>query len=124
MKTREEELIERYFDGFNRHDIDEVMACFHADPELVESGGERVRGYDAVRSHYAREFAIFPDGHCDLQMAAGHDGRGVAESIFTGTLRGEGSTVRAVGAEIIEFSDGKIKEIRDYHQQVEPTEGR
>lgn len=123
MKTQEEELIERYFDSFNRHDIDAVMACFHGDPELVGNGGERVRGYDGVRTHYEREFAIFPDGHCDLQMATGHDGRGVAESIFTGTLR-EGSAVKAVGAEILEFADGKIKQIRDYHRQVEPAEAR
>jgi hypothetical protein len=40
----------------------------------------------------------------------------VAESYFTGTRherRGE-----AIGAEILEIVDGKIKEIRDYHQAV------
>src|SRR5437868_4755307 len=26
--TPEEELIQRYFDAFNRHDLDGVMACF------------------------------------------------------------------------------------------------
>ena len=26
--TPEEQLIQRYFDAFNRHDIDGVMACF------------------------------------------------------------------------------------------------
>lgn len=29
--TPEEELIQRYFDAFDRHDIERVMACFHED---------------------------------------------------------------------------------------------
>jgi hypothetical protein len=27
--TPEEQLIQRYFDAFNRHDIEGVVACFH-----------------------------------------------------------------------------------------------
>jgi ketosteroid isomerase-like protein len=118
MNTREEDLIERYFDAFNRHDIDGVMACFHDDVAIVGSDGVRVQGLDVVRDHYERDFAVVPDGRCDLQTMAAHDGRGVAESLFHGTLR-EGKAIKAIGAEIIEFADGKIKEIRDYHRMIE-----
>lgn len=122
-KTTEEQLIERYFDAFNRHDIDAVMACFHEGALVggVENG--QARGYDAIRLRYEREFAAVPDGVCDLQTAVARDGRGVAESLFHGTAR-DGRPVKAVGAEIIEFADGKIKEIHDYHRQIEATEGR
>jgi hypothetical protein len=47
----------------------------------------------------------------------GNSGRGVAESFFTGTRAGRGKT-EAIGAEVMEIVDGKIKEIRDYHQPV------
>jgi ketosteroid isomerase-like protein len=123
VKTAEERLIERYFDAFNRHDIDGVMACFHDHAVVGGVESRRAKGHDAVRARYESEFAAVPDGRCDLQTAVAHDGRGVAESLFHGTTS-DGRPVKAVGAEVIEFADGKIKEIRDYHKQVEATEGR
>ena len=44
------------------------------------------------------------------------DGRGMAESLFRGTLPREGKVVEAIGAEVLEIVDGRIKEIRDYHR--------
>jgi hypothetical protein len=41
----------------------------------------------------------------------------VAESFFHGT-RADRGRVEAIGAEVMEIVDGKIKEIRDYHQLV------
>jgi ketosteroid isomerase-like protein len=42
----------------------------------------------------------------------------MAESLFHGTRRREGKVVEAVGAEVMEIVDGKIKEIRDYHRPL------
>src|SRR2546423_5104669 len=113
--TAEEELIQGYIDAFNRHDIDAVMACFLDDVVVVRNDGTRVEGRDDVREYYEGGFAMIPDGRCDLQTAIGRDGRGVAESVFRGTLR-NGAAVVAVGAEVMEMAGGKIKEIRDYHR--------
>jgi len=115
--TPEEKLIQQYFDAFNRHDVDAVMACFHDQPVLVGVGGKRCEGREAVRQSYESELGIFPDGHCELRLCTGNNGRGVAESYFTGT-RAEGNRVEAIGAEVMEIVDGKIKEIRDYHQPL------
>lgn len=115
MKTAEEELIERYFDAFNRHDLDDVMACFHDAAVLVDTQGKQVQGHGGVRRRYEEDFALMPDAHCDLRMVTGRDSRGVAESLFRGTML-NGGPVRAVGTEVMEFADGKIKEIRDYHR--------
>ena len=114
--TPEEQLIQRYFDAFNRHDIEGVMACFHEEPVLVGATGKRCVGRAEVRRSYESEFAMFPDGRCDLRLCTGNSGRGVAESLFHGTR--EGRLVQAVGAEVMEIVDGKIKEIRDYHRPV------
>lgn len=119
--TTEEQLIKRYFDAFNRHDIEGVVACFHDEAVLVAPNGKRLVGIAEVRRSYETEFALFPDAHCDLRLCTGNSGRGVAESFFTGT-RSERTRIEAIGAEVMEIVDGKIKEIRDYHQAV-PTKG-
>jgi hypothetical protein len=115
--TLEEQLIERYFDAFNRHDLEGVIACFHEEAVIAGANGKRCVGRADVRKSYEAEFAAFPDGHCDLRVCTGNNGRGVAESFFSGTRSGRGR-VEAIGAEVMEIVDGKIKEIRDYHQAV------
>jgi ketosteroid isomerase-like protein len=114
--TSEEKLIERYFEAFNQHDIEAVMACFHEQPVIVDPVGNRLEGRDMVRRHYEIGFDRFPDGRCDLRLCTGNGGRGVAESLFRGTRAQFGNVVEALGAEVMEIADGKIKEIRDYHQ--------
>ncbi len=114
--TPEEDLIHRYFDAFNRHDIEGVMACFHDQAALVHGDGKRLAGREAVRRQYEAEFAMCPDGRCEMRLCTGNSGRGVAESLFHGTRARDGKVVEAIGAEVMEIADGKIKEIRDYHQ--------
>ncbi|MGH7963091.1 MAG: nuclear transport factor 2 family protein [Candidatus Binatia bacterium] len=116
--TPEEQLIQRYFEAFNRHDIEDVMACFHDHPLIIDNEGRRFEGREEVRRHYETGFALFPDGRCDLRMLTGHDGRGMAESLFHGTRRREGKVIEALGAEVVEIVGGKIKELRDYHRPV------
>ena len=115
--TLEEQLIKRYFDAFNGHDIEGVMACFDDEAVLVGPNGKRLVGHAEVRRSYETEFALYPDAHCELRVCTGNNGRGVAESYFTGT-RSEQKRVEAIGAEVMEILDGKIKEIRDYHLPV------
>ena len=116
--TPEEELIQRYFDAFNRHDLDGVMACFHADPVIVDATGTRKEGRDAVKRGYASEFAAMPDCRCEMRTLTGNSGRGLAESFFHGTRADQGKVIEAIGAEVIEIVEGKIKEIRDYHRAL------
>ena len=97
------------------HDIEGVVACFHDEAVLVATNGKRLVGIAEVRRSYETEFGLFPDAHCELRVCTGNSGRGVAESFFSGTRAGRGR-IEAIGAEVMEIVDGKIKEIRDYHQ--------
>jgi len=115
--TIEEQLIKRYFDAFNRHDIEAVVACFHDQAVLLSPNGKRLVGLAEVRRSYETEFALFPDAHCELRVCTGNHGQGVAESYFTGTRSGQ-RKIEAIGAEVMEIVDGKIKEIRDYHHTL------
>jgi ketosteroid isomerase-like protein len=51
-------------------------------------------------------------------MCTGNSGHGVAESVARGTRAKDGKVFEAIGAEVMEIVDGKIREIRDYHQPV------
>lgn len=119
MTSDDERLIERYFRAFNEHDLEAVMACFPDDAVIVESDGHRREGRDAVRALYVTQLTATPDGRCDLRTLVGRDGSGVAESAFHGTRSRDGRAIRAVGVDVFELADGRIKEIRNYHRLVE-----
>ena len=78
--TPEEELIQRYFDAFNSHDIEAVMVRFHASPVIVDAAGTRFEGRDEVRRHYETGFALMPDCRCDLRTLTGNSGKAVVLS--------------------------------------------
>jgi hypothetical protein len=88
--TPEEQLIQRYFAAFNRHDVEGVMACFHENPVIIDTEGRRFAGRVEVRRSYETSFALFPDGRCDLWSCTGNDGRGMAESLSMAPGRGKG----------------------------------
>jgi len=116
--TPEEQLIQRYFDAFNRHDIEGVMACFHESPVIVDTAATRIEGRYEVKRHYETGFTQMPDCRCDMRTLTGNSGHGLAESFFHGTRLQNGKVIEAIGAEVIEIVDGRIKEIRDYHRSL------
>jgi len=118
-KTAEEELIHRYFEAFNSHDIDRVMTCFHEQPVVVDLTGRRYQGEEAVRRFYADQFSLIPNGRCELRSLAGNGARGMAESLFHGARSRDAKLIKALGVEVFEFVGGRIKEVRDYHRLVE-----
>jgi hypothetical protein len=115
-QSSERSLIQRYFAAFNRHDLDDVLACFHHDAIIVGSDGSRYEGLDAVRSLYAEQLAITPNCRCDLRSVTTADGKGDAESLFQGTRARDGRLIRAVGLERFTFLDGRIKEMHVHHR--------
>jgi uncharacterized protein (TIGR02246 family) len=115
-QSSEEELIQRYFAAFNRHDLDGVLGCFHQDAIIVGSDGSRYDGLDAVRSLYAEQFAITPDCRCNLRSVAAADAKCDVESLFEGTRARDGRAIRAVGLERLTFLDGRIKEMHVHHR--------
>jgi ketosteroid isomerase-like protein len=112
----EERLIRRYFAAFNGQDIDAVMACFHEHRAVVDMAGRRFDGPTEVRGYYEAQFAAVPNGRCDLRAVTASNGQGMAESLFHGTSARSRRPVEALGVEVVEVADGKIKEIRDYHR--------
>ena len=73
--------IHRYFEAFNNHDFEGVIACFHPQPVVVDSDGRRHERVDAVRRLNRFQFSLAADGRCDLRSLVGNGGRGMAESL-------------------------------------------
>jgi steroid delta-isomerase-like uncharacterized protein len=116
MTSPEERVLRSYVESFNRHDIEAVMASFADAPVIVDMLGRRHEGRAQVRRFYEAQFAMFPDGRCDIKTVTGRDGAGTAETDFYGTHAKTGKVIKAYGAEMAEFAGGKIKELRDQHE--------
>ena len=72
MTTPQEQTLRSYVESFNRHDIEAVMAHFVDDPIIQDMSGTRHEGPEQVRKFYAVQFALFPDGRCDINAITGH----------------------------------------------------
>ena len=58
--TSEEQLIKRYFDAFNRHDLEAVLACFHDEAVLVGPNGKRLVGHRGSSTFIRNGIRAFP----------------------------------------------------------------
>ena len=99
-------------EGWNRHDVDALMA-FMAEDCVFESTagpevcGTRHQGREGVRRAFGRVFEAFPDARFSdaRHFVAGH--RGVSEWLFTGT-GADGRRVEANGCDLFTFAGDKI----------------
>lgn len=76
--SEEADVVRRYFDAFNRQDVDAVLESFTDDATIMPVSGEPTSGRDAIRLRYEHMFSTYPDGFCDLTMACGSDGSAAA----------------------------------------------
>ena len=106
------ELLTRFADAWNRHDLDALMAMMTDDCVFQASAGsaldgQRSEGRQAVRTAYAAVFESFPDAHwADARHFVAGD-RGVSEWTFTGT-QPDGTRVEVTGCDLLTFRGGKI----------------
>ena len=106
------ELLDRFADAWNRHDLDALMSMMSDDCVFDASAGpdvsgQRNEGPQAVRAAYAAVFDAFHDAHwanC-RHFIAGN--RAVSEWTFTGT-RKDGSRVEVNGCDLFTFRGGQI----------------
>ena len=114
------ELLHRFADAWNRHDLDALMSMMTDDCVFASSAGPQVdglrsEGTEAVRAAYAAVFEAFPDAHWAnaRHFIAGE--RGVSEWTFTGTQK-DGRRVEVTGCDLFTFRDGKIAVKNSYRK--------
>lgn len=104
----ERELIERYNDAWNAHDLDAINSM-HA-PDIVfhnYSANERAEGADAVREHIAQIFGNSPDIQFRGRRLYVRDGLVVNE--WTATATRDGRKLEWDGIDVFPIEGGKIK---------------
>ena len=110
-------------DGFNRHDLDAIMAFF-ADDAVFESPrgprpwGTRFEGKDAVRQGLAARFEGIPDVHYGEDRHFVSGARGASEWTLTGTTT-DGVRLEVRGCDLWGFRDGLIVRKDSYWKLVE-----
>ena len=123
------ELIDRYNDAWNRHDVDAIVAM-HAPGMVFENhtAGERAEGND-VREHIARIFAGWPDIAFATRRLYVREDLVVQEWTASAThdrqlRRGDlvappsGRRIEWEGMDVIPFEDGLIKRKDVYSDSV------
>jgi steroid delta-isomerase-like uncharacterized protein len=118
------ELLNRFADAWNQHDLDALMSMMTDDCVFDASAGPQVHGQrsekkQAVRAAYAAVFEAFPDAHW---ANAGHfvaGNRGVSEWTFSGTQK-DGTRVEVTGCDLFSFRDGKIA-IKNSYRKNRPA---
>ena len=117
------EMLERFLDAFNRHDVDAIMGFFAEDcvfetPRGPDPWGRRLQGKEQVRKGIEARFEGIPDiayGR-DRHFVAGD--RAVSEWTITGTTA-SGERVEVQGCDLFELRDGKITRKDSYWKLVE-----
>jgi steroid delta-isomerase-like uncharacterized protein len=118
------ELLARFADAWNRHDLDALMAMMTDDCVFEASagpqvGGQRSEGSEAVRAAYASVFAAFPDAHWADPRHLVSGNRGVSEWTFTGTRR-DGKRVEVTGCDLFTLREGRIA-IKNSYRKNRPA---
>jgi len=106
------ELLKRFLEAFNQHDLDAIMSYFAEDcvfymPRGSAPRGDRYVGKEQVRTGLAKRFEGIPDVHYgeDQHWVCGEFG--VSEWTLTGTSV-SGSQLKVRGVDLLEFAHGKI----------------
>ena len=117
----ERELIERYNDAWNSHDLD-AIASMHADDVVFHnySAGERAEGADAVREHIAQIFRNNPTLRFTTRSLYAGDDFAVCE--WTLHVEKDGRRLEWDGVDVFPVRDGRIARKDVYSAAHRPRE--
>lgn len=81
------EVVEAFFDAFNRHDVDALMALYAEDAVNHQMPTAPLRGREAIRKSFEDGFAAIPDMGCRVINVISESEWGAAEWEGWGTHR-------------------------------------
>ncbi len=117
------DLLKRFLDAFNRHDLDGIMAFFAEDcvfymPRGAAPRGDCYVGKTNVRAGLAKRFEGIPDVHYGNDEHWAGDNFGVSEWTLSGTTA-SGQKIEVRGLDFLEFADGKVTRKDSFWKIVE-----
>ena len=117
------DVLARVLDGFNRHDVDAIMAeftddCVFESPRGPDPWGRRFVGRDAVGEGFAARFRGIPDVRYEGTDDFVCGERGASEWILSGTTV-DGERIEVHGCDLWTFRGDQIVRKNSYWKIVE-----
>lgn len=118
------ELVRRYYDAFNRGDVEAMLACLTDDVAHDVNQGGRETGKDAFRAFMARMDRCYRERLADIVVMAAEDGRrAAAEFVVHGTYlaadeglpEARGQTYVLPGGAFFDIRGGRIARVTNYY---------
>lgn len=110
-QSPEIDLLNRFNDAFNRHDVDAIMSMMSADCVFANTSpapdGTLFQGQAAVRQFWEEFFASSRHAHFDVEEMFAHGDRGFQRWIYT-WIDALGARGHVRGVDIFRFRDGLI----------------
>ncbi len=107
------EVISRFNEAFNRHDVQAVMALMTEDCLFDNTypppDGERFEGQEAVRRFWEEFFRSSPDAFFQSEETFAHEDRCVIRWRYDWTTT-DGSREHVRGVDVLRVRDGKVAE--------------
>jgi uncharacterized protein (TIGR02246 family) len=101
-------VVARQLDAYNRQAVDEFVACFSEDVEIVREGSPDVaRGRETMRTNYAAMFAKFPQNKATVTKRMVVGDHAVDEELVEGR---DGPPFRTIA--VYTITDGLISHVR------------
>lgn len=121
---RPSDVVRQWIAAINRHDLDEVAACFAPgyEDEAPARTGEVVRGRDHVRHNFEHLFTSMPDIHAELHAIVDQGDTVWMEWSMEGT-RPDNTHMRFVGVNLFDVQEGLFVRGRIYTELVRDAGG-
>jgi ketosteroid isomerase-like protein len=79
------QLVDRFYDRWNAHDLDGWLACCNEDITFTGPGGLTGQGFETGRMFYSLWQDAFPNTRCTITAAAVEGNDAIQEALFRGT---------------------------------------
>lgn len=106
-----QQIARRYFDAIATRDVAKIAETFHPDIVSIDPLAGTVQGKDAVIAQFTALYQQLPDTLFEPKSFS-QDGR-ATEWVWTATL--PTGKLEIPGVDIMDFADGKIRQIRFYY---------
>jgi ketosteroid isomerase-like protein len=107
------EVVERFGEAFNRHDVDAVMALSTEDTVLETTlpapDGRRLAGQDAVRAYWEAFFRASPHARFEPEETIVSGDRCVVRWVYR-WIEANGTSGHVRGVDVFRVRDGKVAE--------------
>ena len=120
--TNTKELLHKWIDAFNAHDVDGLVECYDEDAiNFQVAAGQPVIGIAKIREDFESFFHAFPDTYANVENLMGDGDWAAWEWLGGGTLTGEflgkqptGESYQLRGCGFFEYENEKIILQRGY----------